>query len=360
MRTYHPYLATLVCCFVGAGSPSMADRMVIKSCDETPFEIGPTFTHGSDCTITWIDNNRMRTVIWSQVEDDHQGATLDQSNLGNPILTSGDRPELIDVDNDGWLDLVTFIRVGMVNGQFDVFFYDPAANQFAKPVPLYGHSLLRDTDGYLAVTARSGPGWVNMFYTGNDGELTYLFEVEPYGSGQSGSQFGDRCDVSAGEQNPLSFDDVLASNQIPDASAFFTSYCAPEPLENNNGRTAFLQEVAALTDRVPENTVFYCVLDGSTHAVTITSDPQHLYYSYGPIGGAVELALDNPRHDVLLGVEQNHVAFETGDYNYIVTRDNAVSDFSLAVYKDETSAPVFQKGCVSKRTYDAIFSSLAK
>lgn len=377
MKSFPAYASMLPVCLCVVSTPSIADEVPIQSCNSEFYETGINYRHGPDCLLSWVDNNQLQTVVWSQVEEDFQEASLHQDAKAIPVLTSSYWPQLVDVDQDGWLDMITFERVGQVNGNFAIFFFDPVTNQFNHANRLGGHTLERDMLGYVVTTGRSGAGWAFQFYTLANRELTILMEVEPVGLGRSGSQFGEYCEVSLGHQEPSPIDDILASNRIPDAEAFLTHYCDIEPNFEESGRREPLQEDRASTDRVPDGTIFYCVLEGSTKAVTIEYAPHSMFYSYGPVGGEAELELGGGHNLVRFrpqiaddGPHSGDITFPNGAYEYIVYKSNKRSvegdasashdafNGGLVVYKDgDGAAPIFERSCIPERLYDGLFPS---
>lgn len=383
MRRFHFYVSMFALCLCAQPSSALADATAVQGCDSGAVEAGPIYTQGPDCLLSWVDNNELQTMIWSQVEEDFQEASLHQSAMGYPVLTSSHWPELVDIDQDGWLDLLIFTQVGMVNGSFDIFFFDPDTAQFNHAETISGHTLERDKLGYILTTGRSGPGWVYNFYTIDNRALSFVFKVEPFGLGQSGGQFGERCDVSIGYQEPLRIDDILASGQVRDGEAFFAHYCDTEPNFNASARTELLEENQAATDKVPDDTVFYCVLDGGVKAVTVTRTPDGLFYAYGPVGGAAEIALDRSLDEIAIRSEINAdnlgsgaLSFTNGAYAYVIyykydrsgagdatipsapgsSFSNGTLTRGLVVYKvGDSTAPIFHKACDAQRSYDAIF-----
>ena len=381
-RSFCILLALGLCC---VGSVSTADQMMLPDCDNAEVESRPKFLRGPDCTIAWVDNNDRQTIVWTQVNDELEETSLHQIGGEYPVLTSSHLPDLIDVDQDGWLDLMTFTPVAQVNGTFDIFFYNPIANQFKHAEPVWGHTLERDELGFIVATGRSGPGWVSRFYDATNAAMTAMLEIEPYGLVEAGGQFGTRCDLSLGYQNPLRVEDLSALHQIPDADALIAYYCDDDPEAVGSGRTVFLQEDPAITDRVPRNTVFYCVLEGGTHAVTITNGPHSMFYAYGPLGGTPELDLSRPHNLVDIRFKESvgqsgsgDITFTNGPYKYVAYFSYEASDAGhsaitnapsspfpniadaggLVVYNGgDTTAPIFQKSCILERSYDGIFVS---
>lgn len=377
MKSFAAYAFMFALCLFVISPPSIADETTAQDCNAESYETGVNYMQGPDCLLSWVDNNQLQTVVWRQVEEDFQEASLLEDAMGRPVLTSSYWPELVDVDQDGWLDMITFERVGQVNGSFVIFFYDPATKQFNHADPLFGHTLEQDALGYIVTTGRSGPGWIYQLYTLADHELTFLFEVKPNGLGQSGGKFGEYCDVSLGYKQPLQINDIITSGNIPDAEAFFATYCNLESDLVSSGRTEPLLEIRGETDRVPTETALYCVLEGGTKAVTITHTPHSMFYAYGPVGGEAELELGRPHNLVQIRAEitdddtrSGEITFTNGVYEYTVfkkSRLSAEGDKSastdaftggLVVYKDgDRTAPIFERSCIPGRSIDLIFQS---
>lgn len=197
-----------------------APALAARDCAETQLLAAPNFLTGPDCTISWVDQGRLQTVTWRAVADDFQTAEIAQTVTG-AILTAAALPDLIDIDQDGWLDIVTFTPVGMVNGTFDIFVYEPTGGTFAAAQSLYGHTLLRDPAGFIVVAGRSGPGTILRFYEAVDQRLGFRFEIDPYAPGRDG---GPDCDISAVNSNDPA-GAGLATGAIPDDPDLLRHYC---------------------------------------------------------------------------------------------------------------------------------------
>ena len=343
-------------------SPALAQQ----DCADTVLETGPTFTTGPDCTISWIDHNQIHTLTRRAVKDDFETAKLEQT-LNSTTLTSSQLPELIDVDRDGWLDLVTFTPAGMVNGIFDVFLFEAAGGFYKPGQSLFGHTLSRDRDDYLIVAGRNGPGTVMRFFTIKDQMLRFAFEIDPYAIDPAHPDGLFACDVSVTSSGGSMQDEAGATGALPENTDLLQYYCEPEPSPLREKRHTDLEEDPKTSDRVPAGTVFYCRLEGCSHKVTISHSAEGLQYAYGPVAGEPELVLNRPAHEVavlpLNGAGPSRfgqVGFDNGAYTYTTyyRYDPLIGSNpmrGLVVTKDGDAAnPVFAKDCIADHAYDAI------
>lgn len=347
-------------------------------CTDLPLDAGPNFTASPGCTISWIEHNRLRTLISRGVSDDFQTAQLDQSPSGT-VLTASRLPELIDIDQDGWLDLLVFTPLGMVNGSFDIFLYEPSGRSYSPVQSLPGHTLTRDPDGYIVVASRNGPGTIFRFYSIENQRLKFQFEINPYvHDPEGGDGFACRVDVVPSDQQAV----TAAGGTVPDNPDLLNYYCDPEPAETRERRDADLSEEPAQIDRVPAGTVFFCRLDPGTHAVTITQTPGGMRYRYGPLTGAPDLVLDRPLDQVRILPENGagpsrfgEIGFTSDGYTYtayysfeLMDADGALlqsdprglypnDSFArgLVVIKNgDLADPVFDRKCLLDHSFDRI------
>ncbi len=328
------------------------------------------------CAISWIDNNQLQSITWRLISDDALSANLVQN--GDEIrLGSSNLPELMDVDQDGWQDIVTFTPAGMVNGTFDVFFYHPETREFRPSRPLFGHTLERDHDGYVVATSRDGPGQRLRFFAVEDRDFTLQFEIDPHvlAAAPQGTRFDCHISTVIGDDG---------AEPLPDNPALFAYYCDTEPQAERETRNIELIERPAMTDRVPAGTVFYCRLEGNGDAVTISAIPGGLRYAYGPpLKDNPDLVLEHRMDQIDILPENGagpsrfgQITFTNGPYDYVasygyelfdssgellpslpdIPRGNPTFHRSLTVYKDGNIAnPVFSKTCLPEHSYDAIW-----
>jgi hypothetical protein len=363
MTTQRLLLGVITAGAMGLASPLLAQ----DDCTATKLEAGPTFTTGPDCTISWIDNAEMRSLTWQAVTDDYQPATLVQTGKGT-TLTSSQLPELIDVDQDGWLDIVTFTSIGMVNGTFDIFLYDPAGGGYRQGRSVSGFALSQDRDGYLVVASKDGPATLTRFFKADPQGLQFQFEINPYATDPAKPEGGFTCDIRATRSDGSA---GAAAGVVPENPDLLSYYCDPQPAPSRARRDTDLTENPATTDRVPGGTLFYCRLEGGTRSVTISETAKGLRYTYGPLRGTPELVLDRAMREVTIlpakGPDRSGaISFKNAAYTYTVSYGDKMSDAGgaagtakvkrgLVVTKDgNADRPIFAKACLSDHTYDAI------
>ncbi|MFV0556912.1 MAG: hypothetical protein ACK5LM_07425, partial [Lactovum sp.] len=208
--------------FTSLAAPALA----MQDCTTSVPAGGPAYLSGPDCTISWVERGQLHTVTWRQVQTDFQDSTLEHTANG-PVLTASYLPDLIDMDQDGWLDLVTFVRVGMVNGVFGVFFKNPDSGQFMQPELIHGHTLTRDRDGYIVAGSRNGAGQILQLYAVDDQSLSFKVEIDPFAVPPSGGADEFACDISAAMQGGIA--DPLPIGEVPDNPELLKYYCEPTP-----------------------------------------------------------------------------------------------------------------------------------
>jgi len=375
--THTPLVVLIAAMSLGLSSALLAEQ----DCAATEHESQPTSTTGPDCTLSWIDKNQLQTLTWQAAQEDFQRAVLEQG-LDGTTLTSSQQPELIDVDQNGWLDLVTFTPEGMVNGRFDIFFYDPAEGFSTQASPLFGHSLARDRDGYVVVASRKGPRTIFRFFKAADRRLTFQFEIDPYASEPAQAESGSTCKISATSSADGVEQSEAPLGAIPENPEMLNYYCSPQSAPARDRRDSNLAEDKAATDRVPSGTVFYCQLEGGTHKVNILQDATGFRYIYGTLRGEPELVLERQTREVAILPENGigptrfgEISFEntpytyTGYYSYELPDTEETPSSSnaknapvrvtvtrgLVVTTDGNRVrPVFEKECLSDHAYDAI------
>ncbi|WBU60071.1 hypothetical protein [Paracoccus albus] len=353
-----------------AATPALA----ASDCSVTRLEEGPTFTSGPDCTFSWVQNNRLQTVMWRAVEEDFEPAKLRQSGVLQ-VMQASRLPELIDVDQDGWLDIVSFTLVGMVNGTFDVFFYDPDAEVFRQPPPLYGHTMARDRDGFILVAGRSGPATVISLYSLDGQSFRPRYEINPYAISPTQPDSGFACEITVLTRNGKAERKIDLESNDPAHRDMLRHYCEPEPVTREE-RNVWLEEDPAQVDRVPGGTLFYCRLEDSEKAVTIERVVGGLRYAFGPVGGEAELVLDRTEDEVSLPSEDatpraGEISFVNGEYTYTAYYSQGTPDTDdVALQSDamfpplltrglrvtregERDEPVFSRECVLEHSFDA-------
>lgn len=260
------------------------------------------------CVFTWAEHGRRRQFIWHRLTMDNaspyflyrpQGAKNDGEY--QDALRSKRPPMITDIDGDGFRDLLTFKEVGMVNGIFHAFLYEPETDSLLRPFPMYGATLFRDREGYLVVSGRNGARPYYRMYEQNGRQFSLAFEIDPQ----------DECVVlrRGGSADTTLDPDYLAPY------CDFTRYAGEEQAWLSHDDTLEL---------LPRNTVFYCEIErGGIYQAFVTREVDHLKYSYGPKGGDTELVFEasfdefeeRNKQDVD-GTEHTQFALKNGDFTY--------------------------------------------
>lgn len=335
----------------------------------------------ADCTINWVQDGHMMTIDWTfrSVFDQHEvygeSTFVDLPN-GRQILVAPNPPHLIDIDQDGWLDIAMFSLIGMVNGDYDFFRYDPEIRRFVGFGSIWGSSFWRHEDGYLVAAGRSSAASssVEAVRITDDGFIPQFGLYVDAGL-QTGPDGAPECLVSVGGQELTNPTPAQIAKAFPEAPELIASYCDlydgtktfGTPLIDNRANPAI----------VPEGTVFYCQLQGSSKAVTVTLDDSGYHYAFGPVGGPPELTIDRPKDQVRVLPDNGagpsrfgEITFQNGAYEYTVSYGYAHGDFTdagfvsrreetyqraLIVIRDGDYAnPVFDRTCDPNLSYDSI------
>lgn len=337
-------------------------------------EFGPG-DHGSaapDCSINWVRDGRLISVRWTASQDDFE-VELRNSPGGGQTLVSSRPPRLIDIDQDGWPDLTVFTLIGMVNGDYDIFRYDPNADRFVPFGSINGASFTREEGGYLVAVGRSSAAasGVDVYRITEPGLLPVMSLYVDAGlpTGPDGTA---KCTVSIDGATYDTPDAATIRGIFPDAPDLIMNYCNLYDEGDEHGLN--LAAVPTAAGVVPNGTIFYCRLEGGTHTVTLTRQTLGLRYSYGPLDGTPELVLDRAidEIDVVLPdaaepLQTGRITFRNGAYAYTVDYGERLSGepegtlsgvngrHGLRVVKDNNEArPVFQKDCLADTTYDGL------
>lgn len=372
--------------------PVAADGVGLQTCSSVAAqpssggEFGPFFADDTAqvCAINWVQNNRLMRVIWSLSEGDFESPVMRENADGEAVLTSSRPPRLLDVDGDGWLDLTTFTLIGMVNGDYSVFRYDPQAAWFVDFGAMNGHSFMRHESGFYISAARNNAATTNIaFFEERGGKLEQVFvlEVSAYETSENGGRA--QCAISTdGVAYRDVFDPAGQTAYLKNYPDMVQSYCDIYRYPDAPSNDVSLSGNAPDLNIVPENTLFYCRLEGGTKGVTVSQDVSGYRYAYGPIGAAPELVLDRAADQVdvlsnaLRGqLRVGEMAFENGDFTYVVSHSYdekeaedarafgnqdavfGLKSFSrgLRVYRGGVGTePIFDKVCAADASYDAI------
>ncbi|MDQ2067083.1 hypothetical protein Q9295_11905 [Xinfangfangia sp. CPCC 101601] len=352
-RSAHFLAATVL---LGLSAPASA----MQDCSSTKLEAGPNFMTGPDCTISWIEHGRLNTLIWRPVQDDFQEASLEIVG-DRPVLTASGLPELIDVDQDGWLDLVTFTPVGMVNGTFGVSLRGANGGSFTAAQQIYGHTLSRDRDGYIVAASRNGPGQLYQLYMIDAGAFVFQVEIDPFAAAAPGSVDAFTCYINSARNGGVP--QPLPSGKVPEDKAVLEHYC--DPSANEPRRDVDITVHAASPSYTPTDTVFYCRLEGGTHAVSISQTPKGMRYAYGYLNAKPELILEQTHEDTGLVTEGggnaarvSAITFGSGPFLYMAgTRldpSSGIAQPGLTVVRAGIAVPIFDKDCLPEHSYDGL------
>lgn len=328
-----------------------------------------------DCAINWVQNGQMPGLRWTPSEE-FDVVELRELPDGTQVLAASRQPHLIDIDQDGWLDVAVFSLLGMVNGDYDFFRYDPELRRFVGFGSIWGSSFWRHDDGYLVAAGRSSAASssVEAVRITDDGFVP-RFGLYVDAGLQTGSDGAPECSVSVDGKTQTNPTPQQIARIFPEAPKLLASYCNFYGSTERSG--THLIDIRANPVIVPDGTVFYCQLQGSSKAVTVTLDDAGYHYTFGPVNGPPELTLDRPADQVRVMPDNGagpsrfgEVSFQNGDYEYIVSYGYQVGDFTetvfvsrreetyqrgLIVIKDDDHAnPVFDRNCDPDLSYDSI------
>lgn len=336
-------------------------------------------TPGADCTINWVQNGQMLSIDWTLSEEYHI-VQIDKRPDGTQVLAAPRQPHLIDIDEDGWLDVAVFSLLGMVNGDYNVFRYDPETDDFVLFGIMNGAGFAREPGGYLTSVGRSSAAasGVEIYAVETDG-LAPRASLYVDAGLQTGPGGAPECRVVVGDRTIVNPNPAELAQLFPDAPDLIARYCALYSGPGGTGPNGTnLFDLRAEPVIVPDDTVFYCQLQGTAKAVTVTLDDTGYRYAFGPIDGPPELTLDRPTNQVRVLPDNGagpsrfgEISFQNGDYEYVVSYGYEQGNFTdsgfeslreetfqrtLIVFKsgDHTN-PVYNKVCDPDRAADSIF-----
>lgn len=346
----------VVAAFWGASQPAIADTSL------------PTCTRyqEQDCSLTWVENNQKSSIRWSKAEGDFAPAAM-----SGDLLISQRPPELVDIDRDGWMELVTFSRIAGFTGDLDIFRRPSPQGGFAHFGTMHGSNFFQDPSGYFVSAVEA------------DGDITYFTFHDLHIDAGLLRQFGLKVEVNNEPHCVIQRDgrlDVSVSDNpdLPERAEpeMIRNYCSePGAPSGVVPLSSSLEEVL-----VPAGTVFHCHLDDGTHSVTVSEEDGVFHYRYGPIGGEAELHLNSVDHTFTRFTdygpgpyERSDMIFENGRYAYILYYDYELLDRSgddlpafgpypnktfkrgLFVIKDgDYQNKLFDRTCILETSYDEI------
>ena len=159
----------------------------------------------------------------------------------------------------------------------------------------------------------------------------------------------------------------------PDAPELVARYCKLYEPGTQIGES--LADVRVNPTIVPDDTVFYCQLQGTNKAVTVTRDATGYTYSYGPTEGTPELSMVRSLEEVDVlpdngagGNRFGHIEFRNDAFLYsvyylyqLIDDTGTLRDIgetfrrALVVYKDaDFTNPVFHRVCDPDLAADSI------
>ncbi|EBA12605.1 hypothetical protein [Roseobacter sp. CCS2] len=316
------------------------------------------------CKLSWVEHGALRTITWRYYENDFEAPSLRFSPPTGYTLISQSPPDIVDVNYDGSADLVTFNEIGGTNGDFDIFLYDLDRNSYAHAGTLYGNHIAHDNtryNSYLVAQSKNGSRAYFRFYAFSNEQIWPVFDIDAQDTCRvlGRGPFAERMDPNG----------AFIDRQRQDAD-LIAYYCDIYNKTEAEDRGAALEAFPSI-NYVPDNTIFYCVVDegDDPHAMTITHDSAGFRYTYGPLSGEPDLVLDrNPEQVQIVFIpgpeyqgRLDEIVFENGAYTYIASsaRDTVGGTYdvlrrSLVVMQDGVTTPIFSKSCNYAASFDAL------
>lgn len=310
------------------------------------------------CVLSWVEDGTHRIIRWHASGNDFEAPVLSFTPGASFSLQAQQPPSLIDVDQDGIRDVVAFSLIGQVNGDHDIFLYQPDSGSYAHAAAIPGYELSRDKSGYLLAPSRSGPGQHFGFYSLSGSKITPAFAIEP----TEGGPPHEKCQILSRDQRVVWAGDVGTLPILaPRDAELMDHYCniyAPSQAAN---RATVLTDDPSV-QYVPESAAIYCRIEGSKgpYAATVSRQDDGYLYSYGPAGGEVDLTMISANRQgdwrKSYGADKDSLRdemhFASGGCTYILYEERpvrpesrAVTRRGLTVLQDGATAPIFQRIC---------------
>lgn len=276
-----------------------------------------------DCVINSVQNDQLQRIIWRD-SGDPDIVELVQTEEDNMVLMASRQPHLIDIDQDGWLDVAVFTLLGMVNGDYDIFRYDPTAERFGYFGTMTGASFRRHEGGYLVATGRSSAAasGVEAFRISNH-RLVPEFGLYVDAGLQTGADGAAECRVSIAGQTYVNPDADRMAQIYPQAPNLIAEYCNFYDSDLPSGTR--LMDISSNAVIVPDGTIFHCQFTDTGKTVTVTRDTDGYSYAFGPRDGIPELEMHrrfdqvSTLHDDGTGPNRyGEISFMNGEYHYTV------------------------------------------
>ncbi|MFT7494255.1 MAG: hypothetical protein ACI9RO_001708 [Alteromonas macleodii] len=326
------------------------------------------------CTLQWIDHQNLQRMIWSQdiqgynVEDG-LSVEISMEEDGRYHIKSQFRPDLMDFDQDGWTDLVFFVPNGIVNGNYELFRFNPDHETFLTMGEIYGYHLFFDKTGFIVAVSRSSCCSSSAnFYSKTGQQLNLEIQMDIWSVDTP--KPAEQCKILQGSNG--SDADALRAD-YPDLIADYCNYYKEKGWEAIEARSLDLEALSAAVNTVPDDTVFYCQLEDDAYQVAVTHRDGVYTYQYGFIGQPPEVELRQATDQVQI-LQSNgegksrsgYLELQNGDYVYQVyylsqlALDNDIMnvteiDRGLTVRRGDETAYILEKKCLPNASFDGVF-----
>jgi hypothetical protein len=310
----------------------------------------------NSCTMNWVNNNQHFELNWAPLAAEHSPNLTTDEN-GTLQANSASPPTHVDIDHDGYKDLVFFTLLGMVNGDFTIHRFNPDANTYAPLGTVNGSHFNIDKSGYLVSIGRSSccESGANFHTLAND-EITLAFQMDIRPAELSTDT--EQCSI-----NPVDGGPTLETIKRDNAQmiADYCDYYQDTGVAKIKSRSWQRNTAYKNFHTIAPNAVFYCQIVGTDKHVEITRQISNFTYNYGTVGQKPDLTFTDTATEFLPsnGAGSNrfgHIILKTGDYSYQVfysykihleTDAAYASDtiYGLMVHKKNTQVAVFDKSC---------------
>lgn len=347
-------------------------------------EFGPTDPASSpnECVINWLQKGKLTKLTWKLYENGLEPPVLQSVAPGEYMLTSSRPPNLLDVDQDGWLDLTNFTLYGMVNGDYDIFRYDPNRDDFTTWHGLNGHTFVREDEGFFVSAARNGAAsTVFAFYKNKGRQFLPHFHMEVHADDSLAARGTPQCSVSIDQSTLMSVDEALSALNtspvvqtfLPKEPAMLLSYCDIYRSSARRDRGTPLAKTDTDAVIVPDGAAFYCRLEDTDKEVAVIRDDDKLRYRFGPIYEEPELVMDRAFNAVEFvtapsknGEHSGSMTFVSDGYSYKLhyqpassgegdnrnSSTTSVTKMNLSVFKGDTAdTTVFDRACILETSF---------
>lgn len=321
-------------------------------------------TDDFSCSIDWVENGRHRAVIWTSYSDEMVTSAFTYAEPGGDFVKSQRPPMVYDVNQDGSRDLVVFTLLGMVNGQYDVYLFEPETGSYLRPTPIFASEIYHDASGMLVAQSRNGARAFFDFYEMTDHAITPVLAIDAQ----------DKCQIQArGTRAPW-------TGKIEDLPEFMRFdpemidyYCnIYDQTEAANVARSSPFEPETPVQNVPRDAIFYCQLENGNAAIVTSNAQRSVYtYTYGMIDSLPDLELRRERsestsrstHDAQSGLIREELVLDNGDYAYVPYVESRptpngpdIKIHGLRVTQLGVAEPIFDKTCIPEMSFDHLLS----